>query len=217
MKSGGQILWNAIVVCEMSKTAWQMETPYEKRFGEPFKGPILLLGALVEYLPSSPKDQMITHQFGKKVLPGIFLGYELIISGWNLERRLDIEDLEMMDATQKRGGTLAPTLRTKATGHGLRDLLDVLSTATGKVDCAGGDRCSCRHAWTPCIPDRPDECQTAEIVKVQRKNAGPGAEWTSMLLGLLRRSRTGGWLVAAQSGMEPMLEIAALLRRPQRL
>ena len=78
-------------------------------------------------------------------------------------------------------------------------------------------RCSCRHAWTHCIPDRPDECQTAEIVKVQRKNAGPGAEWTSMLLGLLRRSRTGGWLVAAQSGMEPMLAIAALLRRPQRL
>ena len=114
------------------------KTPYEKRLGEPFKGPIIFLGALVEYLPSSPKDQMITHQFGKKVLPGIFLGYELIISGWNLERRLDIEDLEMMDATQKRGGTLAPTLRTKATGHGLRDLLDVLSTATGKVDCAGG-------------------------------------------------------------------------------
>ena len=84
---------------------------------------------------------------------------------------------------------------TKATGHGLRDLLDVLSTATGKVDCAGGHRCSCRHAWTLCIPDHPDERQATEIVKVQRRNAGPGAEWTSMLIGLLRRSRTGGWLV----------------------
>ena len=36
------------------------------------------LGAMVEYHPSSPRDQMRIHQFGKKVLPGIFLGYELI-------------------------------------------------------------------------------------------------------------------------------------------
>ena len=54
------------------------KTPYERRFGEPFKGPIIPVGAMVEYHPSSPKDQSTIHQFGTKVLPGIVLGYELI-------------------------------------------------------------------------------------------------------------------------------------------
>ena len=41
MKSGGLIRCNAIAIFEMSKTSWQMgKTPQERRFGEPFKGPI---------------------------------------------------------------------------------------------------------------------------------------------------------------------------------
>ena len=54
------------------------ETPYERRFGEPFKGPILRFGAMVEYHRISTRDLSRIHQFGMKVLPGIFLGYELI-------------------------------------------------------------------------------------------------------------------------------------------
>ena len=54
------------------------KTPHERRFGEPFKGPIILFGAMVEFLPTSPKDQSRIHQVGKKVLPAIILGYELI-------------------------------------------------------------------------------------------------------------------------------------------
>ena len=42
-------------------------------------------GALVEYHPSSPKDQARIHQFGKKVLPGIFLVYELIAGEFGKE------------------------------------------------------------------------------------------------------------------------------------
>ena len=53
------------------------KTPYERRFGQPFKGPIVPFGALFEYYPISTKDQSRIHQFGKKVLPGIFLGYAL--------------------------------------------------------------------------------------------------------------------------------------------
>ena len=53
------------------------KTPYERRFGEPFKGPIIPLASLVEYYPISAKDPSKIHQFGKKVLPGIFLGYAL--------------------------------------------------------------------------------------------------------------------------------------------
>ena len=57
-------------------------TLYERRFGEPFKGPIILFGTLVEYHPISVRDQSRLHQFGKKVFPRIFLD-----RGGNLERR----------------------------------------------------------------------------------------------------------------------------------
>ena len=53
------------------------KTPYERRFGQPFKVPIIPFGSLVEYYPISAKDQSRIHQFGKKVLPGLFLGYAL--------------------------------------------------------------------------------------------------------------------------------------------
>ena len=57
------------------------KSPRERRYGEPFKGPIILFGAMVEYHPISTRDLSRIHQFGKKVLPGIFLGYELIAGG----------------------------------------------------------------------------------------------------------------------------------------
>ena len=53
------------------------KTPYERRFGEPFEGPIIPFGSLVEYYTISATDQSRIHQFGKKVLPGLFLGYVL--------------------------------------------------------------------------------------------------------------------------------------------
>ena len=53
------------------------KTPYERRFGKPCKGPIIPFGSLVEYHPITAKDQSRIHQFGKNVLPGLFLGYAL--------------------------------------------------------------------------------------------------------------------------------------------
>ena len=53
------------------------KTPYETRFGQPFKGPIIPFGSLVEYHPITANDQSRIHQFGKKVLTGLFLGYAL--------------------------------------------------------------------------------------------------------------------------------------------
>ena len=81
----GQIPWNAVPICG---TFWIScllgRTPYERRFGKPFDGPIIPFGSLVEYYPISAKDQSRIHQFGKNVLPGIFLGYALY-AGVNLE------------------------------------------------------------------------------------------------------------------------------------
>ena len=60
------------------------KTPYERRFGQPFKGPSIPFGSLVEYYSITANDQSRIHQFGKKVLPGLFLGYALY-AGENLE------------------------------------------------------------------------------------------------------------------------------------
>ena len=50
-----------------------MEKLHTKGVLEPFKGPIIPFCSLVEYCPISAKDQSRIHQFGKKVLPGLFL------------------------------------------------------------------------------------------------------------------------------------------------
>ena len=72
------------------------QTPYERRFGQPFKGPIIPFGSLVEYHPITAKDQSRIHQFGKKVLPGLFLGYALYAGGiWKGDVLIaDLEELE---------------------------------------------------------------------------------------------------------------------------
>ena len=77
-------------------------TPYEIRFGQPFKGPIFPFGSLVEYHPITAKDQSRIHQFGKKVLPGLFLGYALYAGGiWKGDVLVaDLEELETMDASE---------------------------------------------------------------------------------------------------------------------
>ena len=69
----------------------------------PFNRPVILFGAMVEYHPISAKDQSRLHQFGAKVLPGIFLGYahytrERIWKGDIMAA--DIEELEETDASE---------------------------------------------------------------------------------------------------------------------
>ena len=78
------------------------KTPYERRFGQPFKGPIIPFCSLVEYHPFTAKDQSRTHQFGNKVLPGLFLGYALYAGGiWKGDVLVaDLEELETMDASE---------------------------------------------------------------------------------------------------------------------
>ena len=78
------------------------KTPYERRFGQPFKGPIIPFGSLVEYYPFSAKDQSRIHQFEKKVLPGWFLDTQCTRGGiWKGDILVaDIEELETMDASE---------------------------------------------------------------------------------------------------------------------
>ena len=69
---------------------------------QPFKGPIVPFGSLVEYYPITAKDQSRIHQFGKKVVPGLFLGYALYAGRiWKGDVLIaDLEELETMDASE---------------------------------------------------------------------------------------------------------------------
>ena len=51
------------------------KTPYERRFGMLFNGPVIPCGPNGH--PISAKDISRLHQFGPKISPGIFLGYVL--------------------------------------------------------------------------------------------------------------------------------------------
>ena len=61
------------------------ETPCQRRFGEPLKGPTIPFGAMVEYYPISALEQSRLHQFDKKVLSEIFLGYAMIAGEFGQE------------------------------------------------------------------------------------------------------------------------------------
>ena len=78
------------------------KTPYERRLGQPFQGPIIPFGSLVEFHPITAKDQSRIHQFGKKVFPGLFLGHALYAGGiWKGDVLVaDFEELETMDASE---------------------------------------------------------------------------------------------------------------------
>ena len=78
------------------------KTHHDQRICEPSKGPIIPFGSMVEYHPVSVKDLSRLHQFGKKVLPGIFLGYSLYAGGiWKGDIMVaDVEELVKMDASE---------------------------------------------------------------------------------------------------------------------
>ena len=78
------------------------KTLYERRFRATFNGPVIPFVAMVEYHHISATDQSRIHQFGKKVLPGLFFGYALYAGGiWKGDALVgDIEELETMDASE---------------------------------------------------------------------------------------------------------------------
>ena len=83
------------------------KTPYERRFGQPVKGKkkknrLFHLAHWLSITPITAKDQSRIHQFGKKVLPGLFLGYALYVGrNWKGDVLIaDLEELETMDASE---------------------------------------------------------------------------------------------------------------------
>ena len=114
------------------------KTPYERRFGKPFKGPTIPFGSLVECYPFSAKDQSRIHQFGKKVLPGLFLGYALYAGKiWKGDIMVaDIEELEKMDASE----IYAKRLNAQEVTLSKEDGNFIFPIADGRIRTLGGDQ-----------------------------------------------------------------------------
>ena len=53
------------------------KTPHERRFAMPLNGPVIPYGAMVGCHLVSANDQSRLHQFGAKVLAGIFLSVSI--------------------------------------------------------------------------------------------------------------------------------------------
>ena len=104
LRSGlGNELWADSVECccylrNIQDLLSDRKTPHEMRFGMPFNGPVIPF----EQHTISVKDLSRLHQFGSKVLPGMFLGYVLSAKGiWKGDIMVaDIEELEEMDASE---------------------------------------------------------------------------------------------------------------------
>ena len=113
------------------------KTPYERRFGQPFKGPNIPFGSLVEYQPFTAKDQSRIHQFGKKVLPGLFLGYALYAGEFGRVILVaDMEELETMDASE----IYSERLDAKEAIFPKENGKSIFPAADGRIKALGGDQ-----------------------------------------------------------------------------
>ena len=140
MKNGGLVLWNAIAICEMFKTCWvDGKTPYERRFGISFNGPVIPFGATVENHPVLAKDLSRLHQCGKTDLPGIFLGYIFIDHGGIRKGDImaaDIEELENVDASKiHMKAQCKRSVNAKRVEHFIFPIADGDSTIVWKRSC----------------------------------------------------------------------------------
>ena len=139
MKVGGQILWNVTPICETSQIYYLMgRRPMKDVLGNHLKD---LLFHLVHWLSITlqlRKDQSRIHPFGKKVLPGLFLGYALYAGGiWKGDVLVaDLEELETMDASEIYSKRLnaKEVLFPKEIGK------LIIPIADGRINTLGGDQ-----------------------------------------------------------------------------
>ena len=78
------------------------KTPYERRFGMPFNGPVIPFGAMADCHPISVKDISNCICLAQKSCQVFFLGYVLYAGGiWKGDIIIaDIGELEEMDASE---------------------------------------------------------------------------------------------------------------------
>ena len=125
------------------------KTPYERRFGVPFNGPLIPFGTVVENRPISAEDLSRVQQFGPKVLHGIFLGY-----AFNAGR----------GGIWKRRHTNRRRLNAKEMLTPMKGENFIFPVADGTVEISGGDR---RLRASTLIRDRPERGEEQDVLRVE--------------------------------------------------
>ena len=110
---------------------------------------------MAEYHPISAKHLSRLHQFGPRVLPGIFLGYVLSAGGISKGDIMiaDIEELEEMDASELH----VRRLNAKEVSTSQRSGSFIFSVAVGTVRIFGVKQCLRTSTLTQDRPERGDE------------------------------------------------------------
>ena len=129
-------------------------------FGMPFNGPVIPFGAMVESHSISAKDLSRLHQFGPKVLPGIFLGYaSYAVAIWKGDIMVaDSEEMERMDASELHARRL--NAKEMLTPRKVEKL--IFPVAGGTVKIFGAEQ---RLRTSTLIRDRPDRREEQEILR----------------------------------------------------
>ena len=82
MKVGGQILWNCYTYLRNVTDLWSDgKTPYERRFGQPFKGPIVPIGSIGWVSPYNCEGQVKSPSIWKESLTWIVPRITLCMRG----------------------------------------------------------------------------------------------------------------------------------------
>ena len=111
------------------------KTTYERRFGEPFKGPVIPFGSMVDCHPNSTNDQSRLHQFGESFV-----------------------ELEQMDASEIH----ARRLNAKEVLTPMKGDTFIFPVADGTVKISGGDQ---RLRTFTLTWDRPERGKEQEILE----------------------------------------------------
>ena len=162
MKNGERIPWNATAICEIFRIFYLMGNHHVKAGSEsPLKDQWYRLEQLAVNHPISAKDISRLHQFGSKVLPGIFLGYVMYAGGiWKGDIMVaDIEEVEEMDASELHARWLnAKEVFTPMKGDNF-----IFPVADGTVKVSGGDQ-RLRTSFL-LIRDRPERGEEQEVLR----------------------------------------------------
>ena len=154
--NGGRILWNGIAICEIIRINFLIGKHVTKGGSECLQnGPVIPFGAMVQYHTISAKSQSRLHQFGSKVLPGIFLGFALH-AGWIWKGDIMvayIEELEEMDASELH----ARRLNAKEVSTPQRSGNFIFLVADGAVKIFGGGQRLRTSTLTLGRPERGEE------------------------------------------------------------
>ena len=148
------------------------KTPYERRFGMPFDGPVIPFGAMVEYRPISAKDPSRLHQFGPKSLARYISRLCIVHAGgiWKGDIMVaDKEELEEMDASElhARKFNVKEVLTPQRSGN------FIFPVADGTVKIFGGEQ---RLRTSTSTRDCPERGEEQEVLQHELHSPTPHQE-----------------------------------------